>query len=580
MLGVLALVIVASLLFLLLLVLLFFYLARRREWLLVSSSSSSPSSPPSAGLPQVDIEKPLLSNDFGEIPGQISCSARRCLSDEYRHENDVNISSLITHLSPKNREKQLIGRDGPGVSQYDVCYESDDLVVGQTLRFTEVANWREEEFAHDRKKNTKNDSELFGEILRHQVSQVVDKSAHERSSLFLEVISGPSCGLQCSRQSNNSSGRPLTLGRISSSDLFLEDAGVSGKHAVINWNKNTFKWELVDIGSLNGTLLNSQAVHNPELGRPSGSAPVELADGDIITLGSSSKIFVRIMPYAEYPIPFRVGIASDPMALRRGGKSLPMEDAFYCQWPLPGIDKFGLFGIFDGHGGAVAAKTACKILPRIVSHSLSNPEAREKVLSLCDSSEVLKEAFSQTEAAMRHQYEGCTATVLLLWADDRNELFAQCANVGDSACIVNVDGIDIKMTEDHRIASASERTRFSETGQPLEIGQTRLYGINISRMLGDKFLKEQDLRFSSEPYISQVVHLKRGSMAFALLASDGLWDVISIKRAVQLVLQAKAGTNTCKGSSADNVANIILNEARTLRTKDNTSVIFLDFDTL
>lgn len=48
----------------------------------------------------------------------------------------------------------------------------------------------------------------------------------------------------------------------------------------------------MDVGSLNGTLLNSQAVHNPDLGRPCCSAPVELADGDIITLGSSSIIFV------------------------------------------------------------------------------------------------------------------------------------------------------------------------------------------------------------------------------------------------------------------------------------------------
>lgn len=64
---------------------------------------------------QVDIEKPLLSNDFGEAPGQISCSARRCLSEEYRHDNDVNIGSLVTHLSPKDTEKQLIGRHGPGV---------------------------------------------------------------------------------------------------------------------------------------------------------------------------------------------------------------------------------------------------------------------------------------------------------------------------------------------------------------------------------------------------------------------------------------------------------------------------------
>ena len=43
-------------------------------------------------------------------------------------------------------------------------------------------------------------------------------------------------------------------------------------------------------------------------------------------------------------------------------------------------------------------------------------------------------------------------------------------------------------------------------------------GLNLARMLGDKYMKEQDSRFSSEPYISQVVHINQASRAFALLA--------------------------------------------------------------
>lgn len=42
-------------------------------------------------------------------------------------------------------------------------------------------------------------------------------------------------------------------------------------------------------------------------------------------------------------------------------------------------------------------------------------------------------------------------------------------------------------------------------------------GLNICRMLGDKFLKEQDDRFSSKPYISQVVPIRKTSTAFALM---------------------------------------------------------------
>lgn len=35
---------------------------------------------------------------------------------------------------------------------------------------------------------------------------------------------------------------------------------------------------------------------------------------------------------------------------------------------------------------------------------------------------------------------------------------------------------------------------------------------------------------------------------------------------------------TDKENSTERIANVLLSEARTLRTKDNTSIIFLDFD--
>lgn len=56
------------------------------------------------------------------------------------------------------------------------------------------------------------------------------------SCLTLEVISGPSQGLQFSVQSTNPSHLPLTLGRVSPSDLLIKDSEVSGKHAMIKWN--------------------------------------------------------------------------------------------------------------------------------------------------------------------------------------------------------------------------------------------------------------------------------------------------------------------------------------------------------
>ena len=50
-----------------------------------------------------------------------------------------------------------------------------------------------------------------------------------------------------------------------------------------------------------------------------------------------------------------------------------------------------------------------------------------------------------------------------------------------------------------------------------------------------------------------------------------------MKKAFQLVHQAMERNAMERESSAEKIAKYLLSEARTLRTKDNTSIIFLDF---
>lgn len=111
--------------------------------------------------------------------------------------------------------------------------------------------------------------------------------------------------------------------------------------------------------------------------------------------------------------------------------------------------------------------------------------------------------------------------------------------------LCSIEGQQVKMSEDHRIASYTERLRMQAAGEPLKDGETRLCGnlefyissraynyvyhsylanldarsgLNLARMLGDKFLKQQEARFSSEPYISQVVCMNSESRDFAIMA--------------------------------------------------------------
>jgi serine/threonine protein phosphatase PrpC len=60
-----------------------------------------------------------------------------------------------------------------------------------------------------------------------------------------------------------------------------------------------------------------------------------------------------------------------------------------------------------------------------------------------------------------------------------------------------------KLTADHRFKSnTSERERVERAAAGGQSVQTRLFGLNISRMLGDRFFKEQGMGFIAEPHIS------------------------------------------------------------------------------
>lgn len=169
------------------------------------------------------------------------------------------------------------------------------------------------------------------------------------------------------------------------------------------------------------------------------------------------------------------------------------------------------------------------------------------------------------------------------------------------------------LTEDHRIAgNPAEAARLSAKNHNVPGGvSTRLYGLNIARMLGDRFLKEQDVGFTAEPYVSEGVILGPNDEALLLVASDGLWDVVTQERAAGmagkivaeragLALSSSAGTAAVEADSsagADSsvreavgsaqdasggnstvaaaVAEALMHTAVNLRSKDDISILAL-----
>ncbi|KAJ4795428.1 Protein phosphatase 2C family protein [Rhynchospora pubera] len=534
-----------------------------------------------------EVTRPLISENLDGFLGQNNGLARSAGEQRQVIQIDENGSSIRNHGFVSRKRAYSVQ---PAIIQEEstlIDYENDVHDVGSTLKRNAVSSWCPPDSKH---------------VKQHGGYFAVpsnDAKLPQISTLSLEVISGPSSGLSMSITSATSLAT-LTIGRVPPSSLILKDSEVSGRHAVVNFNYETRKWEIIDLGSLNGTFVNSTAIHHPDVGSRKHGAANTLSSGDVITLGTSSKVLVHILQdklensldgivgenSLNEILPNHnlrstgIGMASDPMARRRGGKALPMEDVGVTLYPLPGVGKFGLVGVFDGHGGSGAAKTASKAFPENVVKVLSQSGAKEKVLSSSDASGILQEAFAFTEAQMKHhEYEGCTATVLLIWSGLNEDLFAQCANLGDSECVMYVDGKQIVMTEVHKVNSVGERARIAQTGNPLKDGESRIGGLNLCRMLGDGFLKAQDQRFISEPYVSKPVHVTKGSTAFALVASDGLWDVLRPNQAVQFVLENKAKVKG-QEDDAEIIAKSVVKEAEERRTKDNTTVVYVDFDTL
>ena len=70
--------------------------------------------------------------------------------------------------------------------------------------------------------------------------------------------------------------RPLVIGRRGECDVVLQDDAVSGHHARVSWD--TDSWQVEDLSSTNGTFVNGRRV----------SRPVRLKSGDALRIGNAT----------------------------------------------------------------------------------------------------------------------------------------------------------------------------------------------------------------------------------------------------------------------------------------------------
>ncbi|KAI3439041.1 hypothetical protein D9Q98_001451 [Chlorella vulgaris] len=207
--------------------------------------------------------------------------------------------------------------------------------------------------------------------------------------------------------------------------------------------------------------------------------------------------------------------------------------------------------VFDGHNGASAAEHAADRLHHVL--------AAETALRTCTGegppASVLQEE-ERVGAALVHAFEavdreimtrcrvegtkgGATGLVLLRLG---NQLYA--AHCGDTRAVMSRNGEALRLTEDHKPNLPRERKRVEGLGGRVDFarcwrvivdpgGGRPASGLAVSRSFGDPDFKEPLHLVTATPDVIRE-RLQPGD-DFVILASDGLWDVMSDSDACNVV---------------------------------------------
>ncbi|GAU12138.1 hypothetical protein TSUD_01040 [Trifolium subterraneum] len=199
------------------------------------------------------------------------------------------------------------------------------------------------------------------------------------------------------------------------------------------------------------------------------------------------------------------------------GKRSSMEDFFETKISEVDGQMVAFFGVFDGHGGS---RTAEYLKNNLFKNLSSHPDF------IKDTKTAIVEAFKQTdvdylnEEKGHHRDAGSTATTALLLGDR-----ILVANVGDSRVVASRAGLAVPLSVDHKPDRSDERQRIEQAGGfVIWAGTWRVGGVlAVSRAFGDKLLK---------PYVvadPEIQEEEIEGVDFIIVASDGLWNVISNK---------------------------------------------------
>ncbi|KAK3218130.1 hypothetical protein Dsin_012100 [Dipteronia sinensis] len=263
------------------------------------------------------------------------------------------------------------------------------------------------------------------------------------------------------------------------------------------------------------------------------------------------------------------------------GRRREMEDAVRAESGFM-VDrdgeKFDFFGVYDGHGGSRVAEACKERLHRVLVDMIAEDHEKggggniiwERVMEECF--ERMDEEVNR--GTVGEEMVGSTAVVAVV---GKEELVV--ANCGDSRAVLYRGGVVVPLSIDHKPDRPEELRRVEAVGgRVINWNGHRIGGVlATSRSIGDQYLKPFVI---SKPEVT--VSERTDNDEFLILASDGLWDVMSNEVACQVVRRSFNGRikwaslHVANGNRATRAANVLSELAMARGSSDNISVIVVD----
>jgi protein phosphatase 1L len=265
------------------------------------------------------------------------------------------------------------------------------------------------------------------------------------------------------------------------------------------------------------------------------------------------------------------------------------------------------YGVFDGHTGNLASKFAASSFYEHLSQCLSNVDEEaladsnwksHVVRNLTESFAQVHDSFLMAVALAPHgvmDQSGTTATTVFV-----TNSTVVVASIGDSRAVLSVkDAANqmgaIQLTVDHIAANEVERLLVEARGGQVVVtgGMARANGtLAITRSIGDADLAPI---LSRTPHVvaflKSEIHELCGIAdfdpvpCFIVLATDGLWDVVTNEEAVNLVSQVVVSYDTEdnglsweEGGAFQKAAERLTQEAYVRGSTDNIGVCIIALD--